>query len=136
MDSFHNGEVKSSVPQGSVLRPVLFNLFINDLETGISREVDKFADDMKLLWVVKTRRDCEEFQKALSKLGEWAAKLQMHFSLRKCKVLYIGAKNQNFIYWVMGSELSVMDQERDLGGQLDESVNIVCGGGGRRPIPC
>ena len=54
----------------SVLVLVLFNLFINDLKTGISSEVARFADDTKLFWVVKTRRDCEELQKDLSKLGE------------------------------------------------------------------
>ena len=43
----------------SVLGPVFFYLFINDLETGISSEVAKFTDDTKLFWVVKTRRDCE-----------------------------------------------------------------------------
>ena len=84
-------EVKSSVPQGSVLGPVLFSLFINDLKIGISSEVVKFADDTKLFQVVKTRRDCEELQKDLSKLAEWAAKWQMHFNIRKCKVMHIGA---------------------------------------------
>ena len=49
-----------------VLGLVLFNLFINDLETGISSEVAKFADDTKLFRVAKTRRDCEELQKDLS----------------------------------------------------------------------
>ena len=86
--------MKSGVPQGSVLGPVLFNLFINDLETGINSEVAKFADDTKLFHVVKTREDCEELQKDLSKLGEWATKWQMRFNVAKCKVMHIGA-NQN-----------------------------------------
>ena len=84
-------EEKSGVPLGSVLGPVLFNLPINDLETGISSEVAIFADDTKLSRLVKTRRDCEELQKDLSKLGEWVAKWQMCFSMRKCKVMHIGA---------------------------------------------
>ena len=96
-------EVKSGVPQGSVLQPMLFNLFINDLETGISSEVAKFADDTKHFQVVRIRRDCEELQKDLFKLGEWAVKWQMRFSIRKCKVMHIGAKNQNFSYQLMGS---------------------------------
>ena len=73
--------------QGSVLGLVLFNLFINDLETEISSEMAKFADYMKFFQVVKTRRDCEVLQKELSKLGEWVAKWQMRFNIRKCKVL-------------------------------------------------
>ena len=85
-------EVKSGVPQGSVLGQVLFNLFINDLETGISSEVAKSAEDTKLFQVVMTRKDSEELQKDLSKLGERAAKWQMRFNIGKCKVMYIGAK--------------------------------------------
>ena len=117
-------DVKSGVPQGSVLRPVLFNLFINDLETGISSEVVKFEDDTLFFQVVKTRRDCEELQKDFSKLGEWVANWQMCFNIRKCKVMHIGAKNQNFNYQLMGSELSVRDQERDLDVLVDSSMKV------------
>ncbi|CAM4382079.1 unnamed protein product [Lepidochelys olivacea] len=63
--------VTSGVPQGSVLGPILFNLFINDLEKGVNSEVAKFADDIKLLKIVKTKADCEELQKDLTKLSNW-----------------------------------------------------------------
>ena len=75
--------------------PILFNLFINDLELGVSREVAKFANDTKLFKVVRTQRDCEELQRDLYKLGEWEPKWQMWFSVSKCKVMHVGAKNPN-----------------------------------------
>ena len=86
-------EVYSGVPQASVLAPIIFNLFINDLELGVSNEVAKFADDTKLFKVVKTERYCEELQRDPSKLGEWASKWQMWFNVSKCKVMHVGAKN-------------------------------------------
>ncbi|CAM5159894.1 unnamed protein product [Natator depressus] len=94
--------VTSGVPQGSVLGPILFNLFINDLEKGVNSEVAKFADDTKLFKIVKTKADCEELQKDLTKLSDWATKWQMKFNVDKCKVTHIGKNNPNSTYNMMG----------------------------------
>ncbi|CAM5171781.1 unnamed protein product [Natator depressus] len=115
-------EVNSGVPQGSVLGPVLFNIFINDLEKGVNSEVSKFTDDTKLLKIVKSQADCEEIQKDLTKLGDWATKWQMKFNVDKCKVMNIGKYNPNYTYTMMGSKLAVTTQERDLGVTVDSSL--------------
>ena len=84
----------------------------------------KFADDTKLFRVVKTREDCEALQRDLSKMGEWASTWQMGFNVAKCKVMHIGAKNPNYKYTLMGSELAETDQERDLGVVVDNSMKM------------
>ncbi|CAM5147952.1 unnamed protein product [Eretmochelys imbricata] len=107
-------EVNSDVPQGSVLGPVLFNMFINDLEKGVNSEVAKFADDTKLLKIAKTQADYEELQKDLSKLGDWATKWQMKFIVDKCKVMHIGKHNPNYAYKMKGSKLAVTTKEKKI----------------------
>ncbi|CAM5156922.1 unnamed protein product [Natator depressus] len=104
-------EVNSGVPQGSVLGPVLFNIFINDLEKGVDSEVEKFAGGTKLLKIVKSKGDCEEQQKDLSKLGHWATKWQVKFNVDKSKVMHIGRHNANCAYKMMGSKLGLHEKE-------------------------
>ncbi|CAM5109917.1 unnamed protein product [Eretmochelys imbricata] len=115
-------EVINGVPQGTVLGPVLFNIFINDLEKGVKSEVAKLADDTKIFKIVKSQADCKELQKDLSKLGDWATKWQMKFNVDKCKVMRIGKHNPNNTYTMMGSKLAVTTQERDLGVIVDCSL--------------
>ncbi|CAM4589481.1 unnamed protein product [Caretta caretta] len=115
-------EVNSGVPQGSVLGPILFNIFIHDLEKVVNSEVAKFADDTKVLKIVKSRADCEELQKDLSKLGDGATKLQMKFNVDKCKVMHIGKHNPNYTYKMMGSKSAVTTQEREFGVIVDSSL--------------
>ncbi|CAM4509126.1 unnamed protein product [Lepidochelys olivacea] len=115
--------VTSGVPQGSVLGPILFNLFINDLEKGVNSEEAKFADDTKLLKIVKTKADCEEqLQKDLKKLSDWATKWQMKFNVDKCKVMHIGKNNPNYTYNMMRANLATTNQEKDLGVIVHSSL--------------
>ena len=67
---------------------------------------------------------CQGSQRDISKLGEWASKWQMRFNVSKCKVMHAGAKKPNFEYNLMGSELAVTKQERDLGVVVDSSMKM------------
>ena len=72
--------VLSGVPQRSVLGPILFLIFINDLDDDLSSKVLKFADDTKVFRTVKTDTDKETLQDDLTKLVKWSEKWQMLFN--------------------------------------------------------
>ncbi|CAM4557507.1 unnamed protein product [Lepidochelys olivacea] len=114
--------VTNGVPQGSVVGPILFNLLVNDLEKGVNSKAAKFADDTKLLKIVRTKTDCEELQKDLTKLSDWATKWQMKFNVDKCKVMHIGKNNPNYTYNMMEVNLATTNQEKDPGVSVDSSL--------------
>ena len=65
-------KVMSGVPQGSVLGPVLFTIYINSLPDSVTNHIKLFADDSKLWAPVKTIEDCEALQNDITQLHEWA----------------------------------------------------------------
>ncbi len=78
--SFDTAPVSSGVPQGTLLGPLLFLLYINDLPLSISNSCTSlFADDSLLFTAVKTNDDCELLQKDLDALQRWEHTWQMHF---------------------------------------------------------
>ena len=81
--------VRSGVPQGSVLGPVLFVVFIDDIDENIRSTVLKFADDTKVVARVRTEDDREE----LVSLFGWSQDWQMLFNLDKCAVMHFGFNN-------------------------------------------
>ena len=81
--------VLSGVPQGSVLGPILFLMFINDLPYNIRSSVRLIADDCVLYRNIYSIQDCFILQEDLTSLGQWEADRQMKFNVAKCHSLRV-----------------------------------------------
>ena len=78
-------DVKSGIPQGSVLGPLLFVVFINDMSSGVTSACKLFADDSKIYGPVSTEVGIQAIQKDLTQLVGWSEKWQMGHNVDKCK---------------------------------------------------
>ena len=94
--------VLSGVPQGSVLGPILFLVYIDDLEEGVTGNILKFADDTKLFRKTKEIEDKQKLQDDIDKLVRWSEKWQMLFNVGKCKCLHTGPGNTGLNYEMGG----------------------------------
>ena len=73
--------VVSGVPQGTVLGPLLFSLYINDISADIESEIRLFADDCVCYREIKNEEDTLKLQRDIDRLGSWARKWGMRFQL-------------------------------------------------------
>ena len=116
--------VTSGVPQGSVLGPALFILFINDLPESVQGPVKIFADDTKIYHSVPLSAGSDHLQKDLDAVVTWSDIWQLPFNADKCKILHIGSSNPGHSYRMQGRELEVASAERDLGIHIDPDLKF------------
>ena len=112
-------EVTSGIPQGSILGPVLFTVFINDLPEIVSSSCKVFADDTKIY-----NSACKHIsiQNDLDKLFEWSNIWQLHFNIDKCKVLHLGNCNPLNSYCMNNIQLHNCSSDKDLGIFFDSKL--------------
>jgi hypothetical protein len=117
--------VISGVPQGSVLGPILFLVFINDLPLQVQSKTRLFADDCVIYREIHSENDCRALQEDLNKLAEWEKKWGMSFHPEKCSVLRIHRKRQpiEFDYSLKGCKLSTEEHSKYLGVYISQNLS-------------
>ena len=108
-------KVGSGVPQGSVLGPILFLIYISDLDSLISGKVLKFADDTKLYDIVDNQVHGQSLQIDIDSLGDLDLQWKMKFNIEKCKVMHYGKRNIGFQYSLYGQPITEVASAKDLG---------------------
>ena len=116
--------VTSGVPQGSILGPLLFLIYINDLDTDMQSKVLKFADDTKLCHRANGYEDNRVLQIDLNIATNWARRWQMEFNVKKFQIMHIGPKNQQAVYTMGNHKLDKVEEEKDLGVNIHSSLFV------------
>ena len=128
-------QVLSGVPQGSILGPSLFVLFINDISVGLSpgTNIVLYADDTKIWREMVHENDYLAIQKDIDYLLDWAVQNKMKFHPSKCKVLSIAKSCPplmdvlpciQYFYSMGDTILDYTDSEKDLGILMNSSLNF------------
>ena len=116
------GDVTSGVPQGSVLGPLLFVAFINDMPDTMVTNCKLFADDTKVYGIVKDPNDVKKLQEDLQRCHDWSVQWNMEFHPTKCKVLHFGKKNKEHQYLLGDQPIQPTNHEKDLGIVISDTL--------------
>ena len=90
--------VSSGIPQGSVLGPILFLIFINDFPLVIQAFIKRFDDDAKIYQIVSSLAEVAQLQDVLDNSVDWALVWNMFFNFKKCKHMHLGIHDMNQTY--------------------------------------
>ena len=116
--------VKSGIPQGSVLGPILFVVFINDLPRVIKNCCKLFADDAKTYSAIQSKDDTVSLQNDINSLVEWSTLWQLSFNIEKCKCMHVGRKSTAHSYQMNDHILENVKEEKDLGAIIGNRLKF------------
>ncbi|KAL0871522.1 hypothetical protein ABMA27_005236 [Loxostege sticticalis] len=119
--------VTSGVPQGSILGPLLFVIFINDIkECFQNSKFLLYADDLKVYKIIKNMQDCESLQSDLDRFTAYCTENKLHLSVQKCYSITFTKKKRivRHNYYLSNSILTTVSDLRDLGIQLDSKLHL------------
>lgn len=118
-------EVKSGVPQGTVLGPLLFLIYINDLPEQVKSKIRLLADDSYLYRTIENIQDTVMLQNDLNSLIEWEKQWSMEFHPDKCKVLRITNKLSPIEseYYMHNHKLENVDEAKYLGLTIHKKLS-------------
>ncbi|CAM1304818.1 Uncharacterised protein r2_g1469 [Pycnogonum litorale] len=126
-------KVTSGIPQGSVIGPVLFLMYINDLPQHVQSHVKLFADDTKIFARNDDEAEMETLQDDLDRLQKWSTDWKMRFHPEKCSVMRLGNPKSDKRYYMKSKdaegnptivELAESEVERDLGVLIDKGLTF------------
>ena len=118
-------EVTSGVPQGSVLGPMLFLVYINDISNAITSQINLFADDSVLYRNIRNQNDQVILQNDLDTISSWAEKWLMDLNINKCSVLSITLKHNSIFhdYNILGATPMRVTNHDYLGVTISSDLN-------------
>ena len=119
--------VESGVPQGTILGPLLFTIFADDMDSDVLSRLFKYADDAKIGKVIcrsSPVTDCATLQSDLGLLESWSSTWLMDFNVSKCSCLHFGRHNPKYQYSLFGHDLHSVDYAKDLGIWLTPSCSF------------
>ena len=117
--------VTSGVPQGSVLGPILFLVFINDMPECVKSRCRLFADDSIIYRSVNNDNDAADLQNDLNALHKWESDWGMSFNPSKCHILHVTRKKKrlNHTYHLKGSALESVSDATYLGVEISDNLS-------------
>ena len=130
MDGYRSTKAKvtSGIPQGSVLGPILFKIFINDLPLVIQALKKIFADDAKIYQTVTSMAEVAQLQCVVNNSIDWSVLWKMFFNFKKCKHMHLGNHDMNQTSTMKKDQEEIpiekVESEKDLGVIIDNKLTF------------
>ena len=117
-------DVLSGLPQGTVLAPLLFLLYVNDLPHHVYNKIKLYADDVLLYSPIYSVADCAHLQEDLNLLYQWSVTWLMDFNPLKCEFLRVTNKKNptDYCYYIGNSIIKQVAHSKYLGVTIDEKL--------------